>query len=98
MMLHENLTTARILAVFTETVATHGGEVTHTYDDGCLLFTRSVLPPAEDVRPGDRLKGGVALKATDDGVWLYPYLLRLICQNGAIVPQTLERRRLQGLH
>ena len=80
-MLHlPTLTTARVLDVFTEEVAARGGLITDTFHDGQRLFTRSVLPHVDEVRPSDRFQGGVALKATRDGVWLYPYLFRQICR------------------
>ena len=56
------LTTAQVLDVFTEEVAAHGGRVIDTFHDGRRLFTRSVLPRLEEVRPGDGVQGGVALK------------------------------------
>jgi hypothetical protein len=93
-----SLTTAHILTVFTEEVAARGGRITDAFHDGQRLFTRSVLPNVDDVRPGDRVQGGVALKATAEGVWLYPYLFRLVCRNGAIIAETLASRSLGDLH
>ena len=37
---HDGLTTADILAVFTDEIAAHGGTVTDTFHDGPRLFTR----------------------------------------------------------
>jgi hypothetical protein len=93
-----NLTTADILGVFTEEIVARQGQVTDTFDDGQRLLTRSVLPHIEEVRAGDKLQGGVALKATEQGVWLYPYLFRLVCRNGAIIVSTIEARALTDLH
>jgi hypothetical protein len=93
-----SLTTAEILAVFAEEVAARRGQVTDTFDDGRRLFTRSVLPHVKHVRPGDGVQGGVALKATPEEAWLYPYLLRLVCRNGAIMAQTLASRSITDLH
>lgn len=92
-----NLSTVEILATFRETIVARGGRVTDTFDDGRRLFTRSVLNLAEDVRPGDRLKGGVALRATELEVCVHPYLFREVCRNGAIVAQALETRHLADL-
>jgi len=83
---HAGLTTADVLAVFTDE-SRHDGTVTDTFQDGHVYFTRSVLPRVEEARPGDQLQGGVALKANEAGVWLHPYVLRLVCRNGAIVAQ-----------
>jgi hypothetical protein len=96
-MLSSNLTTAQVLAVFAEEVVARRGQVTDTFDDGQCLLTRSVLPLVAEVRPGDQLQGGIALKATSVGVWLYPYLFRLVCRNGAIVAETLDSRFLVNL-
>jgi len=92
-----SLSTAEILAVFGEEIAARRGQVTDIFDDGERLLTRSVLPYVEEVRAGDRLQGGVALKKCEEGVWLHPYLFRLVCQNGAIVAQTLDSRFIEDL-
>jgi hypothetical protein len=97
MLFDSSLTTADVLAVFAEAVAAHGGSVTDTFDDGRRLFARSVLAHVEEVRPGDGVQGGVAMKATDEGICLYPYLFRLVCRNGAIIAETLEARTIEDL-
>jgi hypothetical protein len=98
-MLYDSpLTTSEILAVFDAEITTRGGRVTETFNDGRRLFSRSVLPEVEEVRPGDGLKGGIALKATEQGLWLYPYLFRLVCRNGAILAETLGSRSVEDLH
>lgn len=98
MLFKEGLTTARVLAVFAEEVRARRGEVTQTFDDGKRLFSRAVLPPVAEVGPGDQIRGGVAIKATGDGVWLYPYTFRRICSNGAIAARTLEERPIADPH
>jgi len=98
MLFKEGLTTARVLAVFAEEVRARRGEVTQTFDDGKRLFSRAVLPPVAEVGPGDQIRGGVAIKATSDGVWLYPYTFRRICSNGAIAARTLEERSIADPH
>src|SRR5262245_55148196 len=98
MLSGSSLTTEQVLAVFTEEVAARGGRVHDTFHDGGRLFTRSVLPHVEEVRPGDKLQGGVALKATGEGVWLYPYLFRQVCRNGAIITVALAARSLGAVH
>jgi hypothetical protein len=98
MLFNESLTTARVLAVFAEEVRARWGEVTQTFDDGKRLFSRAVLPHVAEVGPGDQIRGGVAIKATGDGVWLYPYTFRRICSNGAIATWTLEGRPIADPH
>ncbi len=83
------LTTARILEAFTGGIAARGGEVTDTFDDSRRLFVRSVFPATDEVRSGDRMRGGVALRATENEVRVHPYLFRLVCRNGAIMVHTL---------
>jgi hypothetical protein len=92
------LTTAQILSVFSEEISARGGQVTDTFHDGRRLFTRSVLAPIEEVRPGDRVQGGVALKASEESVCLYPYVFRQVCRNGAIAAETVGTRRVEGVH
>src|SRR5262245_25881668 len=60
------LTTGQVMAAFSEAIAGCGGAVTDTFDDGRRLFTRSLLPHVEEVRPKDGVQGGVALKATTE--------------------------------
>jgi hypothetical protein len=57
-----------------------------------------VLPLVEEVRREDRIQYGVALKSNAMGLWVYPYLFRLVCWNGAIVAQLLQSRSLDELH
>lgn len=89
--------TEQFLAIFNDEVAARGGRITDTFHDGQRLFTRSVLPHVEAVRAGDRLQGGLALKATEERVCLYPYFFRLVCRNGAIVAETIEARSIDDL-
>lgn len=97
MLPSSSLTTAEILAAFTEEITARRGHVTDTFDDGRLLFVRSVVPVADEVRPGDRVQGGVALKATEGEVWVYPYVFRQVCRNGAIVAETIASRLIEDL-
>jgi hypothetical protein len=92
-----SLRPADVLAVFTKEVLARQGRVSETFDDGKRIFSRSILPQVEEVRPGDQLRGGVALKATENEVWLYPYIFRLVCSNGAIAAQTLDSWSIQDL-
>lgn len=89
-MSYHDLSTAAIAAVFTEGVQLHSGRVTESFDDGTQLFSRSLLPFVEEVRPADRMQGGLAVRATDSEIWLHPYLYRKVCSNGAIMAHSLE--------
>ena len=88
-MVHQ-LTTTSILEVFTLCVENLSGSVTDTFNDGSRLFVRSLLPFDEEVRPGDRMQGGLALRATESVICLHPYLFREVCRNGAIMAHAIE--------
>jgi len=90
-------TTAQVLAAFTEGVTAYKGRVTDSADDGHRLLARSVLPCLGEVRPGDRMQAGVAIRATGGDVWVHPYLFRLVCSNGAIVARTIRTHHLTDL-
>src|SRR5271154_3563784 len=90
MRLQDGLTTKRLLEVFSEEVVEQRGKVIDTADDGKRLFVRAVLPELREVRPGDNVQGGVAMKGTEEGVWLHPYVFRLVCRNGAIRAEAVE--------
>jgi hypothetical protein len=92
-----NLSTADVLEVFAEEIADRGGRVADVFDDGRRLFARSVLPGWREVTPGDKVQGGVAVKATDEAVCLYPYVFRLACTNGAIVAETIGATTVDDL-
>ncbi|HEV3080475.1 MAG TPA: hypothetical protein VGY66_11875 [Gemmataceae bacterium] len=85
----------RIRKHFTRAIADLGGAVSDSYDDGRLLFLRSVLPLVEEVRPRDRLQGGVALRVVEAEILVVPYVFRQVCRNGAIMAQALETRGIE---
>lgn len=92
-----SLTTDDILQTFTAQIMLHKGQVTSTYNDGRRLLTRGTIPQSENVQPKDRLQAGVALKANQRQLSIYPYIYRQVCSNGAIMAQTIESRQIAGL-
>lgn len=96
-MFQEPLTTADVMRIFAEEIADRSGTVSDTFDDGRRLFARSLLPFVEEVRPKDRLQGGVAVRATRSDVWVHPYVFRQVCRNGAIMAQALQTLHLTEL-
>jgi len=88
-------TTSDIRTAFAEEIESLGGQVTHTYDDGERLFARAVLPANGEIRPGDRVRGGVAMHAGGSCIEVYTYTFRPVCSNGAIAAQALEGKRLE---
>jgi hypothetical protein len=96
-MIDGTLTIGRILEVFTDEVKSRKGRVTDKFQDRRRLFVRSLLPHVADARPKDRMQGGLALRATDDELWLHPYLFRQVCRNGAVVAQAIESLHVEYL-
>jgi len=88
-------TTRQIRDTFAEAIASLGGEVPDAYHDGHRLFARAVLRAAAEVRPGDRIRGGVAVRADGVGIQVHPFTLRKVCSNGAIAAHALETRRIE---
>lgn len=88
-------TTTDLLHAFATEIAAAGGTVTDTLDDGARLFVRSTLPGLREVAPGDRLQGGVALRATAEDVRVHPYVFRLVCKNGAIAARSTQSWRVE---
>jgi hypothetical protein len=74
---------------FIEEIRIQGGQVRECMDDGQRFFGRAVLPMVEEIRKGDRLQGGVAIRALQSEIDVHPYLFRLVCSNGAILPFVL---------
>jgi hypothetical protein len=83
--------------VFAEEIVACRGEVRDAFDDGRRLFLRSVLPEVKQVRPGDAIQGGVALRSNGSDVWVHPYIFRQVCSNGAIMAQAIETRHIADL-
>jgi hypothetical protein len=57
-------------------------------------MARATLPQFQDVARGDTVQGGVALLANSREVAVHPYIFRLICKNGAVMPQFLQSHRI----
>jgi len=70
------------------------GCVMDEYRDEEFLLLRSVLPHTECVRPTDVVQGGVALRATEQEIFVHPYTLRKVCQNGAIMAVVTDSRHM----
>lgn len=75
---------------FNEEITSLGGVITNVFDDGRTLIVRSVLDAHDEVRPGDRIRAGVAMRAVDAEIAVHPYTFRVVCSNGAIVAHSLE--------
>jgi hypothetical protein len=87
--------TREIRECFVEEITALGGTVSDRYDDNHRLYLRSTLPKVLEVRPKDRMQGGVALRVADCQVLVHPYVFRQVCSNGAIFAQAIKTQRLQ---
>jgi hypothetical protein len=94
MTVQDWLTAGEIRTIFAEEIAAVGGQVTETVDAQPHFFARSVLPGVREVSRGDRLQGGVALRASDEEILVHPYVFRQVCTNGAIRAHAIETRHL----
>ena len=90
-------TTTDIRAAFIEEIADLGGNVPDVYEDGERLFARATLPLDTEIRPGDRVNGGVAVRVQGTELLVHPYTFRQVCSNGAIAAQALDTRRLERM-
>ena len=88
-------TNQEIREAFENELAAVGGAVSDAFDDGSHLFLRSILPASTDVRPGDRVRAGIALRASGRQVLVHPYTFRQVCSNGAILAQAVQTRRIE---
>jgi hypothetical protein len=88
------LMTADVLEIFSAEVARHGGRTTDVFHDGQRLFARGTLPTVRDVRTGDGVQGGVAIRAAGGAASVHPYTYRLVCKNGAIAARSVASRQM----
>ena len=88
-------TIREIREVFEQEVLPHGGRVPDALVDGDHLFLRAVLSADAQVRPGDRVSAGVALRTAGRHILVHPYTFRQVCRNGAISAQTVRTRAVE---
>src|SRR5262245_7514958 len=80
---------------FAQEITSLGGRVRDAFDDGERLYARGVLPSDAEVRPGDVVSAGVAMRAVRSGIEIHPYTLRRVCTNGLIRHVSLGSERLE---
>ena len=79
----------------TDEVTQLGGQVTDVHHHGSLLLMRSILPHADDVRPDDQVRGGVAVRTRGPNLLVLPYVFRQVCRNGAVMAQAVDSFRVR---
>jgi len=91
------LTIDDMRTIFREEIGALNGRVLSIRESGRRLYCRATLPLLGEVAPGDRVRGGVALRAAEPDALVCPYVLRILCVNGLIVRRSLEAHDLKGL-
>jgi hypothetical protein len=86
--------TQELGALFIDEVRTLGCAHPDVYDDGERLIARAICTHPVEVRPGDVVRGGVALHAVGDLVDVHPFIFRQVCTNGAIMAEALQSKRV----
>ena len=88
--------TAEMREAFSEELCDAGGKVIDTFDDGGgQIYVRGTLPNLRELRPGDRVQAGVAMRGTDTDIRVHPYVFRLVCSNGAIRAEAVQTRVIE---
>ena len=87
--------TRDIRETFAEEITSAGGAIVDEVEDGRQLFLRAVLEADAEVRPGDAVSHGIALRAMGPEIVVHPYTFRRVCTNGAIAAHALESRRFE---
>ena len=85
--------THSIASAFADEIAALGGSMHDRFDDGRSLYLRAVLEPHDEVRRGDVIQAGIALRVVGPSILVNPYTFRLVCSNGAIAMSTDSSRR-----
>ena len=91
-------TSQDLLEAFREEIATAGGTVSDALDDGQRLIARAVLLTSSEIRMGDQVNAGVAIRAMSNEIVVHPYTLRRVCTNGAIAVEALESQHFERIH
>jgi hypothetical protein len=90
-------TTREISDVFARHVEAHGGTILDTFDDGERLFLRATLPMQAEVRRGDAIKHGIAIRAGGPELVVHPFTFRQVCTNGAVMARAHQSSQLERI-
>lgn len=77
-------TNAELQGLFLEATRARGEATIDVLDSGQHLWARAVYERTGQVRAGDKVRGGVAMRTLGDDVIVHPFVLREICINGAV--------------
>jgi hypothetical protein len=87
----------RLKKIFSEEVDKAGGRVRGFSGGDRWLTAKAVLPRFDEITPGDRMQAGVSVLGLGHVLGVYPYMLRKVCANGAIMPEYRSHRTMEGL-
>jgi hypothetical protein len=85
-------TNEELQVLFSDAIRECGVATIDCVDGPRHLWMRAVLPTSNDVRRGDTLRAGVAMRTRGDDVLVHPFLMREICTNGAVRAHALSTR------
>jgi hypothetical protein len=86
-----------IRGAVTDEITALGGTASDEVSGNDCLFMRVVLPASAEIRVGDSVQAGVAVRAMATQIEVYPYTLREVCTNGAIVANALQGRQIERI-
>lgn len=84
-----------IYGAVTDEITALGGSTLSLVRDQDRLFMRMVLPASAEIRVGDSMQAGVAVRALPEQIAVYPFTFRQVCTNGAIVANSLPGQQIQ---
>jgi hypothetical protein len=87
-----------IRGAVTDEITALGGSTSDLVLARDRLFMRVVLPANAEIRVGDSVQAGVAVRALSEQIDVYPYTLRQVCTNGAIVANALPGQQIERVH
>ncbi len=85
-------TNAELQALFLDATRACGEATVDVMDTGQHLFARAYYERSSEVRPGDKVRAGVAMRTLGDDVLVHPLVLREICINGAVRAHAVSTR------
>jgi hypothetical protein len=79
----------RFLTIYIDETRAAGAKDHDVFHRDGLLLARTVIPALHaNVRPRDKITGGIAMRADNTIVNFYPFTLRQVCRNGAVMARS----------
>jgi len=84
----------QIAAAFEQELGELSGTLHARVESEGFLFLRATLPSHREVKPGDLIRQGLAVRTTGSQIIVHPYTFREVCRNGAIHVDNLASRTI----